>query len=1561
MHFPHIRARRVRAAGLLIALAGLLAALPPGEPATLADTGGPPIPARGPVHVSSSADAVAGRIAPALRQAAAEAPQSDTLLPVIVVSQGAAPAGLLQHPVARRPDPHGLVFTSGQARAGQIAALATPGNVVAVLSGAPPPIPTPPDLDTPAPGRPDQRQRAVSSEPRAATKDEEREPSSPDLAQHATGNTPPIQNLKLKNIPSSPLRDQNSAAAPESWHTVDIQDVRPAWAAGYRGEGVKVAVVDSGVDFGHPDLLGTFARVADPASPYYGWPLAFDPTSMGLLAGGIVGDATNAIRAYGSWYIDTRRVIQGETGRFTTVSASPSGAAPITQTYQMPGTSKSGVYHIGIFPDEHLAFDVYGQYPVVVVADTMTPGVYDTVYVDLRNTRDLRQAVALRKGHEVESVDTTGDGVPDLSTGLLYFIADGQHPVPASDWMYGLSAPDNGGLVAMMGSYDYNEHHGTACASSIVAQGVIDGDHDGLRPPYKPAGVGGMVQGMAPGAKIIAIGNVYRFGPAIYDAYSLVTYGLDGRPHTGDEPQIASLSFGFSGGVDSGWDFQARYLAWLQAENPHLSYVAATGNGGPGYGTMTSPAAAPNVIAVGAATQYGETTTFEPISTTQEITWGDIQPWSNRGPSVLGNAGPQVVAVGAWGTADDALNYSRNGAIAYNLWGGTSMATPITAGVLALGYQAYHQATGQWPAAGTARELLTSAARDLHYGVFTQGAGLVDGKRLVDLAAGRAGLQVSPARWTPGQVAPAFAGYLRPGEPATTTLTLTNPTGAPLTATLAGDRLVEIGHFDWTVVTSNTLESEGDFRRPDYLRDLTGAIPTGTDLMKVQAVISYTDFTNSAPTSTWLFWRSTWRLLAYDWRDKNGDRRAWTDANRNGVVNDDEMQTGEYNRLWYAYGKSDILEGFVANPLERVHDGLLIGLQHADVGDDIPTTRIRLRAVFYRHTPWSPLTLDPATVVVPARGSARVTARMQVPAAQAPGAYEGAIRVRSGGQASLVPVALNVALPQLLGTFGGMPAQPTTYNSGRVSGALDWSWRPEAGEWRHLFAFNPAAPPPNTYLWVNTTWPHYPNDLDTFLLGAAPWDYYSVTQPGLFGPYALWGMGGSAYNFLGGGMWQWATNTNGPAEWVSAPLGQPGLHEIVLHNDWYSGADFSEPYTGTLGTVRLSTGAIALDSNRARDSTTFTVTTGMTLSTGLAASGYGLSQRSILHDLPIQAQGTYFYEITLSDTASVEFSTGSPRQIDLYMYLDYWSGNRWEWLAASGGGSPNQYIRLEPVHDGRYRLRIDGGLQIPEGGSTFDLTIKAVRGNDLSVRPARVPGPIGPGTTLTFTVSYDRPDLLPGLYDGKVFVGPREAPALVALPVSLRYGNPPPEPTPTSWPCVADIRDMSPADWAWPYVQYLYCHGIAVGYLDRTFHPNERTNRVQFLAMLGRAQGWGLLTPDEPTFHDVPPTFWGYSYIETAAHQGLVSGYDDGTFRPVALVSRAQVAKILGEAAGWPTTPPAHGPRFSDVPRAHWAYGYVTQAAAHGILGGYADGTFHPGAAATRAQIARMLYQLLHQ
>ncbi|MGB2825807.1 MAG: hypothetical protein WBC49_04125, partial [Thermoplasmata archaeon] len=63
-----------------------------------------------------------------------------------------------------------------------------------------------------------------------------------------------------------------------------VQGAVEAWNLGFTGEGVKIAVIDTGFDMAHPDLQGQQARYDDSDSPYYGWPIAYDDFTAMMLA-----------------------------------------------------------------------------------------------------------------------------------------------------------------------------------------------------------------------------------------------------------------------------------------------------------------------------------------------------------------------------------------------------------------------------------------------------------------------------------------------------------------------------------------------------------------------------------------------------------------------------------------------------------------------------------------------------------------------------------------------------------------------------------------------------------------------------------------------------------------------------------------------------------------------------------------------------------------------------------------------------------------------------------------------------------------------------------------------------------------------------------------------------------------------------------------------------------------------------------------------------------------------------------------------------------------------------
>jgi hypothetical protein len=121
------------------------------------------------------------------------------------------------------------------------------------------------------------------------------------------------------------------------------------------------------------------------------------------------------------------------------------------------------------------------------------------------------------------------------------------------------------------------------------------------------------------------------------------------------------------------------------------------------------------------------------------------------------------------------------------------------------------------------------------------------------------------------------------------------------------------------------------------------------------------------------------------------------------------------------------------------------------------------------------------------------------------------------------------------------------------------------------------------------------------------------------------------------------------------------------------------------------------------------------------------------------------------------------------------------------------------------------------------------------------------------------------------------------------------------------------------------------------------------------AFGYELYTPTTPTFSDTPADHPFYVFVETAAANNIVAGYDDGTFRPFANVTRGQLSKIVVVAAGWAQlNPPA--PTFSDVPTSHPFYTFIETAVCHQIISGYDDGTFRAFNDATRGQISKIVH-----
>ncbi len=106
--------------------------------------------------------------------------------------------------------------------------------------------------------------------------------------------------------------------------------------------------------------------------------------------------------------------------------------------------------------------------------------------------------------------------------------------------------------------------------------------------------------------------------------------------------------------------------------------------------------------------------------------------------------------------------------------------------------------------------------------------------------------------------------------------------------------------------------------------------------------------------------------------------------------------------------------------------------------------------------------------------------------------------------------------------------------------------------------------------------------------------------------------------------------------------------------------------------------------------------------------------------------------------------------------------------------------------------------------------------------------------------------------------------------------TPPIAATTTPTPCTISFSDVQPPDYFYEPVRYLYCRGVVSGYDDGTFRPYNQTTRSQTAKIVVLAEGWVLANPDSPTFADVPYGSTFYTYVETASSQGILGGYPCG-------------------------------------------------------------------------------------
>jgi len=437
---------------------------------------------------------------------------------------------------------------------------------------------------------------------------------------------------------------------------------------------------------------------------------------------------------------------------------------------------------------------------------------------------------------------------------------------------------------------------------------------------------------------------------------------------------------------NTGYDPTA--LALDAATKAGVTCFVAAGNE-QGSGTVSSPGCAKDVITVGASTENSGIFylyTYWPTEPSNVTGYENSQMifWSSEGPTADGRLDPDICAPGAWGET-----LARSNATAYLQFGGTSMATPIAAGVGALVYQAYKQAHGVFPSPAVVREILMNTATNLGYPANRQGAGCVNATKAVLAALGEAPYSSTDEINT---------GILPAGQSYTTYSTFTGRVNSAQATQL---QYVSSMNFNGLSVPTGYANGTGDTW-------LTLTIPAG---------ISYADVrVKFDPVIT----------FGTPIRSYNGS--TWTNVHIDATLYYERSGPNDLVLLDYAYAHTNV-QWFDA----RIDFGpgtyvLRLWNQYATISP------VDVQVNLYKSVPWS-------WVGTISRGSNLLTA-VSIPRGTAPGIYSGFVNVTVNGSQICIPVVTSV--PAVLGqTFtlqANVSAEPQILSA--TSNTGDWFYIP---------------------------------------------------------------------------------------------------------------------------------------------------------------------------------------------------------------------------------------------------------------------------------------------------------------------------------------------------------------------------------------------------------------------------------------------------------------------------------------------------------------------------------------
>ena len=894
--------------------------------------------------------------------------------------------------------------------------------------------------------------------------------------------------------------------------------------------------------------------------------------------------------------------------------------------------SKSGIYRLGIILQ---SFAGKMQVVPVLVTDSEIAGKYDTITPDLStswedfiNMEDEitpnydfdftdEKPIKLGSGDEFLIYDFNDDGEYDYSAGTIgarvldiYGVINNESKIHANLGAINgtLLSPmdDDGEFFGLMSD---SQRHGTASAAIISSKGEHRYDIYNNTKEFT-------IRGVAPDAEIIPVKALW-FGDVLYAwLWAAGFENNDNKWKFSGTPKadIISNSWGISNFPStkhgSGFDLLSLIMSSLvipgslSDDYPGILMVSSAGNSGHGYGTLGLPNVSPFGLSVGATTNnimvgYGPFKEQPRFGNTTQHS-DDVIDFSSRGPSIIGDPKPDLMAIGAYGFTPSSITKTKEDSKeeAFNLFGGTSMSAPIVSGSAALVMQTMNDRSKDYDPIQI-KNILMSTADDLYNDVMTQGSGLTNADDAIKFAKGEGdifivyndasssnikeilekplklinsteiGLDKIEIQADDIKQTSWFGGRLSPGESTSTTFTIENPTNNTLNITINPENLelIETKLFEGSseVHVQDPILNKSKVYRPGYIKlnqlfsdngNTTNTILNDSDLLVLNARFDFDSFMNKTDTIYADDMKIT-SLYLYDWDDKDN----------NTEISSDELSMVNRGGSW-----GTVQELRVTEPSKKFNDVPVVGVYSVPTkysywsGDSkINSTSMNytLSGNIFAKNVWEDVKVNAVDIVsVSPHSTLEVTAEIKTKDNQAPGIYHGFVTFKGEKHTVNVPVSYAVSIsvekdkPVVI---LGSNSESTLYGSGYVKGAFDMSNRYMAGDWRQYY-FDINDPTINSGA-IELSWENDDTNFSTFMIDPDGKIIQTNVESGVFGHFMNWPtvdwLGSTSFS-QGGGFFP-VKNKDDTSTVMYAPINQTGIYSLLVHSTLFDGSKLTEP------------------------------------------------------------------------------------------------------------------------------------------------------------------------------------------------------------------------------------------------------------------------------------------------------------------------------------------------------------------------------------------------------------------